>query len=208
MNCRFALKEVGTNKKQSIYMKKILTICLILLGTMAVFSCKEKTNKDESDPNAISNRISNSDYGLDVVADYYKEYTKKLSNANDSVAIDCITKAAVEDYQKMVAKNADKLVALLTSSAKGNISPDNPELKAVESAWKECNLMLSEKTHGRYEYMPDFNDMYGLLYDKLPNELKEPVKPADIPTNVFGDQDECGDDCDHDHGNPFLNPSF
>lgn len=180
-------------------MKKIFSLCLILLGTMIVFSCKDKTGKDES--NADTAISSNGDYGIEIVTNYYKEYTEKLSKANDSIAINRTTKAAVADYQKMVAKNADKFVALLTNSAKGNISSDDPKLKELEEAWKECNLMLSEKTHGMYEYMPDFNDMFSLLYDKLPNELKEPVKPADIPTDVFGGSE-------HDHDNPFSSSPF
>ena len=158
-------------------MKKVLFI-LPLLCLFVLIGCK-KDNKSNLPP-------------LKQLTEYYNSYAQQLKDSKDSKEVETLTNKALEDFEKIVMENKDYFIKFMKENKYAVAKDVEADVNEMQDAWKKCNLVLSEKTNGQWEYMPDLLSIYDILHEYISTE--ETV-PQSAPF-VFGSDN---DGCDHEH---------
>lgn len=139
---------------------------------------------------------------LKQITNYYNEYAKKFDKAKDANEAEDLTVGALEDFKTIIMNNKAYFIDFLIKNCHDDPSTTeaNPEVKELQEAWQKCNLIMGEKTNGKWEYMPDFLAIFELIGDEIPKEALDPKMPRTTPFDYgVSTDDECDDECEHDH---------
>lgn len=131
----------------------------ISFACTVLFSCSKKNEKKQS--------------AVAAITEYYLDYADKFSHAETDDEVDTLAYHALLDYREIVYEHKDELIEIYKRNRSGELTDESPEMKGLKDALLTCNRAICDKSKGKWDYMPDFNDVIYLLHEYLPKEPSE-----------------------------------